>query len=114
MTLATILTGATGYVGSHLLARLLEARPDQAVICLSRGQGSAPAGDRVRAALRTACRDQGRAGVPRGWDERVVVCEGDLTAGAVGAGTAGLLRQGLRTHEFWHCAASIKFAESAD
>jgi nucleoside-diphosphate-sugar epimerase len=114
MTPATVLTGVTGYVGSHLLARLLETRPDQAVICLARGRDGETARERVHTALRTACHDQGQASVPHGWHERVVVLEGDLSGGAAAADAAGLLRQGLRPREFWHCAASIKFAESAE
>jgi nucleoside-diphosphate-sugar epimerase len=114
MASATFLTGATGYVGSHLLARLLETRPDQAVICLARGRAGATARERVHDALRTACHDRGEASVPHGWYERVVVCEGDLTGGVAADDTTALLRRGLRPHEFWHCAASIKFAESAD
>jgi nucleoside-diphosphate-sugar epimerase len=114
MTSATFLTGATGYVGSHLLARLLATRPDQAVICLARGRDGTTARERVHDALRTACHDRGEASVPRGWYERVVVCEGDLTGGVADGDIAALLRSGLRPQEFWHCAASIKFAESAD
>jgi nucleoside-diphosphate-sugar epimerase len=114
MTSATFLTGATGYVGSHLLARLLETRPNQAVICLARGRAGVSAEERVHDALRTACRDRGEARAPHGWHERVVVCEGDLTGGVAADDIAALLRRGLRPRGFWHCAASIKFTESAD
>src|SRR5215470_15412135 len=92
MTSATFLTGATGYVGSHLLARLLETRPDHAVICLAREREGATAGERVHGALRTACHDRGEASVPHGWSERVVVCEGDLTGGVAADDSAALLR----------------------
>jgi nucleoside-diphosphate-sugar epimerase len=109
-----VITGATGYVGSHLLARLLETHPDHAFICLARGRAGTRAEERVRRALRTACADQGKPGTPRRWLDRVVVGEEDLTAGAADAGVARLLGHGLRPSQFWHCAASIKFAESVD
>src|SRR5690349_10337581 len=47
--MTTLLTGATGLVGSEWLAHLLEERPDRQVVAISRNPAPIPAHPRVRA-----------------------------------------------------------------
>ncbi|MEV6595770.1 SDR family oxidoreductase [Actinoplanes sp. NPDC051346] len=49
-----VLTGATGFVGSHLLADLLSNDPTSTVYALARGDSQHPAAERVQAALDVA------------------------------------------------------------
>lgn len=87
--MTVLLTGATGFVGMEVLARLLE-RGDEEVIALVRGPQPAA---RLRAAL-------DRIGVPAGRRDRVTAIEGDVTGPLppiAGIGTVV------------HCAASVSF-----
>jgi len=67
---AFFLTGATGFVGSHLMAALLERHPATRCFALVRGDGS-------RARLEASLRDTGLSDVDI--HHRVVVVEGDLS-----------------------------------
>lgn len=67
---AFFLTGATGFIGSHLVAALLESQPASRCFALVRGDGS-------HARLRKSLRD---AGLSDGdIHHRVIVVEGDLS-----------------------------------
>ncbi|GGQ55334.1 SDR family oxidoreductase [Couchioplanes azureus] len=97
-----ILTGATGFVGSHLLADLLSDDPAGAVYALARGDSRAPAADRVAAALRVA-------GHERPADRhRMTVVEAELTEPLCGVAPAALPR-GDGPLVFWHLAASLQW-----
>src|SRR5438309_2095405 len=105
--------GATGFLGSHLLANLLETDPDSQVICLARRRRAA-ARDRVFEALAAARHDQGALPVPADWQKRVLVFEEDLCSPSGLLGPQALAAmQTLRPWEFWHCAASVQFTETA-
>jgi nucleoside-diphosphate-sugar epimerase len=84
-----LLTGATGFVGTEVLARLLE-RGDEDVVALVRGEQPAA---RLRTALDTM-------GVPAKARERVAAIAGDVTE-------AFPRVAGVRT--VVHCAASVSF-----
>ena len=51
-----ILTGATGYLGSHLAFELLRAHPQDSIICLASGPTQESADDCIRRAVRIAAR----------------------------------------------------------
>jgi nucleoside-diphosphate-sugar epimerase len=112
MSTATVITGATGYIGSHLAYRLLKSHPARTVVCLARGGGDGPARERVRRAVRRAAHDQGESPVPDEQFTRLAVWEEDLNAPTVGGVPEWVAA--LRPQQFWHCAASIKFLEEPD
>ncbi|MFB7253899.1 non-ribosomal peptide synthetase [Streptomyces nojiriensis] len=74
---AVLLTGATGYVGSHVLAELLD-RTTGPVLCLVRAEDPDAARRRLSAALRS------RGLRPDASDPRIVPVPGDLTRPGLG------------------------------
>jgi thioester reductase-like protein len=95
---STLLTGATGFVGGEVLARLLEDT-DREVVALVRGPDGA---GRLRAVL--ARLDlEGEAG-------RVQAVEGDVTEPEMGLDAAAGDALAARLDAVVHCAASVSFA----
>jgi thioester reductase-like protein len=69
---AVLMTGATGFLGAHLLADQLERWPDLRLLCLARADSAQGAQERVQANLRTY-------GLWReAYGERIVGVAGDL------------------------------------
>ena len=102
-----LLTGATGFVGSHLLAALRADRRTR-VVCLVRAHDPARAFDRLTAAF-----------VANGLDttvlrEGVEVVPGDLEAPDLGLDTAGrrLVREDCGA--IYHCGAHVDFLHPYD
>jgi thioester reductase-like protein len=95
---AVFLTGATGFLGMEVLARLLEAG-DREVVCLVRAADDAAAEDRLHTVLAALYRD------PSNHRERVRAVAGDVTLPGLGLkdGQAGEIGA------IMHCAASIAF-----
>ena len=89
-----LLTGATGFLGMEVLARLLE-RTDHDVLCLVRAGDAEAAEARLDAVLATLYRD------PSAHRGRVRALHGDLTSG-IAAPDADI-------DVVCHCAASISF-----
>ena len=89
-----LLTGATGFLGMEVLARLLE-RTDHEVLCLIRAADEAAAEERLDTVLAKLYRD---ASQYRG---RVRALPGDLTT--------GVSAPGEEIDIVCHCAASITF-----
>jgi thioester reductase-like protein len=99
--MATILvTGATGFLGSHLVAGLLER--GHRLVLLVRAADAAAGRRRVSEALATI-------GASLGERDDVVVCPGALDAPGLGLGAAD--RESIVAHceEFLHCGASVRF-----
>lgn len=95
------LTGATGFLGMEVLARLLE-EGDREVLALIRAADDAGAERRLDDVLRTLWED------PAPYRGRVTAVRGDVTAPGLGLGD----RRGewaARTQAVMHCAASISF-----
>jgi thioester reductase-like protein len=112
-----VITGATGYLGSHLAHRLLTAYPDTRLLCLARAKNGRSAEARVMDALRTADHIEGDGALVEGYlaGERLwVIDTGDLTA--LGARISGILLPLLSdaAPEFWHCAAAVAFTETQE
>lgn len=97
---AVLVTGATGFVGSALVANLLAH--DKRVIAISRND---PEGDRTRAAVRDAAAGFSRQLTPDQW-ERLDVLNADL----------GSLSDTLDVSRIsgvsgvWHCAAEMSYS----
>jgi nucleoside-diphosphate-sugar epimerase len=97
---AIFLTGATGFLGSHLTARLLlEGRE---VKVLARSSKDLCAKDRVEATLRDV-------GVKH--FENLTVVEGDISLPGLGLNDRVRHEIALSVEEVWHCAASLSFQE---
>jgi nucleoside-diphosphate-sugar epimerase len=89
-----LLTGATGFLGMEVLARLLE-RTDREVLCLVRAADDAAAEERLDDVLAKLYRDASRQ------RERVRALAGDLTS--------GIATPDEEIDVVCHCAASITF-----
>jgi nucleoside-diphosphate-sugar epimerase len=101
-----LLTGATGFVGSHFLLRW--ALEGQRVVAMARASSPSAATERVRQALVVAARSLATPPlVPA-----VECVQGDLSRELCGvsAEAQGRLRQ-LGVRELWHFAASLQYEE---
>src|SRR5215471_11003132 len=94
------ITGATGFVGSHLAARLLGAGHD--VCVLARGSKNISPQTRVEEVLR-------EVGATR--MENLRVFEGDISLPDIGLTDASKREIASSTDEVWHCAASLSFQQ---
>jgi thioester reductase-like protein len=92
------LTGATGFLGSHLASRLLADGHHVGV--LARGSKSASARERVE----TVLRDINPAPL-----DGLEVFEGDISLPGLGLNDVAISRITGSTDEVWHCAASLSF-----
>jgi nucleoside-diphosphate-sugar epimerase len=99
-------TGATGFVGSHLTNRLL--KDGHRVTALARGSRTSDARDRILDVLTLVSESDYRnnAGV-----ERLTVLEGDISQPNLGVDRDILQKACQSIDETWHCAASLSFAE---
>ncbi|MFI5491515.1 SDR family oxidoreductase [Actinoplanes sp. NPDC051859] len=95
-----ILTGATGFVGSHLLADLLADDTTSKVYALARGDAEHTATDRVETALKLAGGELD--------PDRLIVVESELTEPACGV-DPGAVPPGAGPRVFWHLAASLQW-----
>src|SRR5436305_5629872 len=93
-------TGATGFVGSHLTARLLDA--GHKVSVLARGSKTASAEARVREVLKDVSTSR---------FENLKVFEGDISLPDLGLSGAAKQEIVSSTEELWHCAASLSFQQ---
>jgi nucleoside-diphosphate-sugar epimerase len=106
MNQATIVTGATGFVGSHLVAGILDGDADMTVICLACPNAGRTAQERVLHAVGRAYRDRNEHDGPIRWAGRVVVIEHDLGEDDLSLeGVADVAGRVFQIDEFWHCAA---------
>jgi nucleoside-diphosphate-sugar epimerase/pimeloyl-ACP methyl ester carboxylesterase len=102
-----LLTGATGFVGSHLLHDLL-AQTDKRVLVLVRGER---ARSRVLDALQTAGASRLAPPLQRDQLDRFTVVAGDITDGCCGLDVSLRARLRGRVRQIWHAAASLKFED---
>lgn len=94
-----LLTGATGFVGRHVLAELL-ARPDTTVHCLVRGTAR-PARERLRNLARSA-------GASAAYESgRIRLVEGDLARSLLGLDRAAFAALADRTEAVVHIGADV-------
>src|SRR5262245_17569021 len=102
-----LLTGGTGFVGSHLTHRLLQE--GHCVTALARGSRTESARDRITRAL-SRIAGNGRPDVDI---DRLHVLEGDITAANLGMHANVAQSVAGKMDELWHCAASLSFTEEA-
>src|SRR5436190_268521 len=101
-----LVTGATGFVGSHLAYRLLEQ--GHRVTALARGGKTASARDRVLEVLQQVASSRELLNEHAG---RLEVLEGDFARARLGLDEEAFRRTASNTDEVWHSAASLSFAE---
>ena len=94
------LTGATGFLGSHLAARLLHDGCQ--VTALARGSKNDSPANRVKSVLRDV-------GVSQ--FDNLTVVEGDISLAQFGLNESGKRQMLASTDEVWHCAASLSFQQ---
>jgi thioester reductase-like protein len=96
------LTGATGFLGMEVLARLLE-QGDREVIALVRARDDVAARERIDAVLAQLWRD------PAPYRDRVRAVAGDVTSDGLGLSSAVRTSLAEDVGAILHCAASISF-----
>jgi len=96
------LTGATGFLGMEVLARLLE-HGDRDVLCLVRAADSAAAQERLEGVLAKLWRD------PSPYLGRVKAIAGDVTSPGLGMDGDERAAAAAEVTAVMHCAASISF-----
>jgi nucleoside-diphosphate-sugar epimerase len=99
--LKILLTGGTGFLGSHIAARLLEDGHE--LTLLARGSDGTSAAERVRRLMRWH-------GVVEEEQRQLRVVEGDLAVDALGLAPAERARLLFETDEVVHCASVTSFA----
>ena len=102
----SLVTGVTGFVGSHLAYRLLEK--GHRVTALARGSKSASARERVLDVLQQVA---GTAARLNEHVSRLEVLEADISKPYLGLARDAFERVAANTDEIWHCAASLSFTD---
>lgn len=99
-------TGATGFLGSHLAFRLLEQ--GHHVQALARSSKNTSARTRVEETLQSVA---GSAELLKPHLARLDVIEGDISQPSLGMNDEARQQMITSTAEVWHCAASLSFSE---
>ena len=102
-----LLTGATGFLGGEVLARLLE-RGDRPVYALVRAATDEEASARLHGTVAALL------GSSEPWCDRVVAVAGDVTRPALGLDSARRNWLAGRVGRIVHCAASVSFTLGLD
>jgi thioester reductase-like protein len=100
-----LLTGGTGFLGSEIMRRILEAHPRTRLALLVRSTTRETARERVE---RLLARMFGVADAAR-HSERVDVVEGDISLRGAGMDSERSVRLADRIDHVIHCAASVRF-----
>jgi nonribosomal peptide synthetase DhbF len=98
-----LITGATGFLGSYLLAELM-ATTEATLHCLVRGESHEDAKQRLVNALST------KDLWTEAWATRLVVHRGDLEADALGLDTETAAYLAATVDAIYHCGAQVSFA----
>ncbi len=109
----TLVSGITGFVGSHLAAELLHRRPDMDIICIVRPGSSTQPRTRAIAAIEAALGVQERTLAEPDWGRRIFILEASMET----------LSQRLRevsgelpvanVESVWHCASSTLYESTS-
>lgn len=106
-----LVTGATGFLGSHFVLGLLTRCPELEVVAIVRGDSLTAATERLRTAIRVAASSYGNDWVPS--FERLQVQLGDLNLPELGLDTdsiKSLAKAGVSA--MFHSAASLDFSDT--
>ncbi|WP_301102793.1 thioester reductase domain-containing protein [Propionivibrio sp.] len=102
---AILLTGATGFLGAHVLTALLQ-ETEAVVFCLTRPSSAGDGRARIRKAL--AGYDIGDAA----FDSRLRIVDGDLQEPALGLSAQAFDDLGREIDAIYHCAAAVNWTFS--
>jgi long-chain acyl-CoA synthetase len=102
-----LLTGATGFLGGEVLARLLE-RGERPVYALVRAPNEEDADARLRVVVESLLRDPGSRA------KRAIAVAGDVTNPGLGIGAGRREWLAERVDRVIHCAASVSFTLGID
>src|SRR5438093_7590088 len=102
-----LLTGATGFLGGEVLARLLE-RGERPVYALVRAPNEEDADARLRVVVESLLRDPGSRA------KRAIAIAGDVTNPGLGMGAGRREWLAERVDRIIHCAASVSFTLGID
>src|SRR3954447_13523899 len=105
---AILLTGATGFLGGEVLARLLEPEQRRPVYALVRAADQDAAQRRLGRVLDSLSLDSEAVG------DRAVAVAGDVTEPLLGLDTRRRAWLAERTGRIIHCAASVSFTLGLD
>lgn len=98
-----LVTGATGFLGSYLLAELM-ARTEATLHCLVRGESGEEAKQRLVDALST------KGLWTEAWAPRLIVHRGNLEAEALGLDAETAAYLAATVDAIYHCGARVNFA----
>ncbi|MBU1707369.1 SDR family oxidoreductase [bacterium] len=99
-----LLTGATGYIGQHLLGTWLE-KTDQRINLIVRSRHGISPVSRIEQSLREACGSEAYAR----WSKRLQVFEGDVSQERLGLDTQSYKLLTGKVSKIIHCAAAARF-----
>lgn len=99
---SAVLTGATGYLGIHLLRELLK-RSDMTLYCIVRGSSDASANLRLQRHFEWYFPQEEW----RQWSCRIVVVAGDLSRTSLGLSVQDYATLCREVDAIYHCAASV-------
>ena len=102
----SLVTGVTGFVGSHLAYQLLES--GHHITALARGSRNASARERVTEVLQQVAGSEGNLRAHLG---RLDVLEGDISQPLFGLDPDTFRHAASDTDDVWHCAASLSFTD---
>ena len=100
-----LITGATGFVGSYLLAKLM-ATTEATLHCLVRGESREAAKQRLVNALST------KGLWTEAWAARLAAHQGDLESDALGLDNETGRHLAATIDTIYHCGAHVSFAAS--
>lgn len=104
MRKTVLLTGATGFLGSHMIPELV--RHNFKVICLARPQKGKSPLERIRALVENICPDNDCRDIL----EQISVAEGDVGAPDLGIAAPAYQKLQQEVEYIFHCAAMTTFS----
>ncbi|HEY5146904.1 MAG TPA: SDR family oxidoreductase [Polyangiaceae bacterium] len=102
------LTGATGFLGSEIMKRILEEHPRSKLALLVRSTARETARERVDKLLVRTFGGAGQRSASR-YAERIEVVEGDISLRGAGMDSERSAKLAGRIDHVIHCAASVRF-----
>lgn len=107
---AVLVTGATGFVGSNLIAELFRRNKTLQIVCPARSNSDIPARSRVMKGLQAAVAASAKGPLADDWQERLHVLEASFDDIADKLAAASKNGQAMpHVTSIWHCASSTHY-----
>lgn len=107
-----LMTGATGFIGSHFLLRVLEKFPDVKIYAIVRGDTEEKRREKLLSSINKALDSYIGRGRWSDLDSRVVVVKGDIEVENFGLSESDQSFLDKKKVQFWHFAASLNYEVS--